>query len=117
MSRITSLLLVGAGTAAGWIAHRAVESGRRAVDQETGRRLQETLDPTRLGRSAGQAGGDAAAEALAQSAQAFTERLRADAPPWVSQLIGPPRDTIEGETLDTPDTTATPSSVRKDPHA
>ncbi|CAM3614087.1 hypothetical protein E4A47_07740 [Micrococcus flavus] len=113
---IRSLLLLGAGTAAGWLAHRATESGRRAAEQEAGRRVRETLDPTRLGRSAGQAVGDAAAEAVAQSAQAFTERLRADAPPWVSQLLGPAssaRTTIPGEAVDAPAAPTTP----KDPHA
>lgn len=96
---IRSLLLLGTGTAAGWLAHRAAESGRRVAEQEAGRRVRETLDPTRLGRSAGQAVGEAAAEAVAQSAQAFTERLRADAPPWVSQLLGPAVTTVPGETV------------------
>ncbi|MDO4240022.1 hypothetical protein [Micrococcus sp.] len=99
---IRSLLLLGTGTAAGWLAHRATETGRRAAEQEAGRRVRETLDPTRLGRSAGQAVGDAAAEAVAQSAQAFTERLRADAPPWVSQLLGPAVTIVPGETAPGP---------------
>ncbi|WP_295017146.1 hypothetical protein [uncultured Micrococcus sp.] len=99
---IRSLLLLGTGTAAGWLAHRAAESGRRVAEQEAGRRVRETLDPTRLGRSAGQAVGEAAAEAVAQSAQAFTERLRADAPPWVSQLLGPAVTTVPGETVPGP---------------
>ena len=44
---IRSLLLLGTGTAAGWLAHRAAESGRRVAEQEAGRRVRETLDPTR----------------------------------------------------------------------
>ncbi|MDY6055476.1 hypothetical protein [Micrococcus sp.] len=114
---IRSLLLLGTGAAAGWLAHRATEAGRRADDQGAARRVREALDPTHLGRSAGQAVGDAAAEVVAEGARAFTQRLRADAPPWVGRLLEPGADIIPGEATDGPAGPTHPTTTRKDPTA
>ena len=136
---LRSLLLLTAGSAAGWYAHRAFgslvepDAARPSAAHgapDLGRRFAQRagIDPDTIAQDLGQAAGDAAATALAEGMNRFTERLKTDAPPWVSALAT--RATvIAGETLDTPSssapparaprTTASPSTttISKDPTA
>lgn len=119
---LRSLLLMTAGAAGGWYAHRALgplvepaEAPRApgAPGPSASARFAQRagIDPETLARQAGQAAGDAAAAAVNEGVARFTERLKTEAPPWVSALAT--RATvIAGEAVDAPTTPTT--STRKD---
>lgn len=130
---LRSLLLVTAGAASGWLAHRAL-GDRAATDAAPGRSDagpqarpgRARLDPEHLARQAGQAAGDAAAAALNEGARRLADRVRAEAP-WAAQFLPHTGPIIEGETVEPPSpsgpggprpqTTIPTTTTQKDTHA
>lgn len=108
---LRSLLLVGAGAASGWFAHRAL--GDRAHPATDGTDVPTSgpgsaggragfsarLDPERLARQAGEAAADAATAALQDGARRLADRVRAQAP-WAAPYLPHTGPIISGETVE-----------------
>ena len=106
---LRSLLLVGAGAASGWFAHRALGDRAHPATDATDAPTSDPgsaenparLDPERLARQAGEAAADAAAAALQDGARRLAERVRAEAP-WAAPYLPHTGPIISGETVEPP---------------
>lgn len=98
---IKRVLLMGAGAAAGWMAHSVLLKGRDTAALKAEEALRTTLAPENIGRQAGQA----AATALAAGARSFTAQLREEVPAWRTAPAPAVHDaqTIPGTVTDRPD--------------